>query len=549
MLQPGHILQNRYRIISLLGQGGMGAVYRAWDNRLNVAVAIKEMFPQPGLGPQALAGLRQQFRNEAQVLARLNHPNLVRVTDFFEEKGNAYLVMNFVEGESLADRIARQGALPEAQVLNWAGQLLDALAYCHNQGVIHRDIKPQNIIIRRDGRAVLVDFGLVKLWNPRDPRTQTVIRGLGTPEYAPPEQYAMGAGSTDPRSDLYSLGATLYHALTGQAPPTATDRIAYPHQLPSLRALNPAVSPQTEAVILRAMALRADQRFGSAAEMARALNRPVQQWITLAAPERPIAQPGVARRVSPSSRWLWIAVGLAGLFLLLVFFCFCVVPVIMPILIPPEWEQVVEVYPPTVTVRFAISVPPSTPAAVSSSPQPSPLPSSPPSTATRVPAAPPVPTSTLLPTPSPTCPAVEGVFAAIWSRYRDQLGCAMNPPHSSWMAQEHFERGQMFWREDNDRIAVLYNNGAWALYRDIWNEGDPEYSCPDIAPSQCPPTPRRGFGKIWCTYSAVRNGLGWATDYERGFNGLVQDFTQGTILQTDTGEVYILMGNNTWQHP
>ncbi len=95
------------------------------------------------------------------------------------------------------------------------------------------------------------------------------------------------------------------------------------------------------------------------------------------------------------------------------------------------------------------------------------------------------------------------------------------------MAQEHFEYGQMFWREDNDRITVLYNAGTWALYRDIWNEGDPEYSCPEIAPSQCPPTPRRGFGKIWCTYPAVRQRLGWATNYERGFHGTVQDFEQG----------------------
>jgi hypothetical protein len=119
-LTPGQILQNRYRIISLLGQGGMGAVYRAWDTRLSVPVAIKEMVPQPGLDSQTLAQLRQQFQREAMVLARLIHPNLVRVTDFFEEGGNAYLVMDFVEGQSLADLIAARGPLPEAQVLDWA---------------------------------------------------------------------------------------------------------------------------------------------------------------------------------------------------------------------------------------------------------------------------------------------------------------------------------------------------------------------------------------------------------------------------------------------
>ncbi len=295
MLTPGIVLQNRYRIVSLLGQGGMGAVYRAWDLRLGIPVAVKEMVPQPGIDSQTLAQLHQQFQQEAMVLARLNHPHLVRVTDFFEEFGNAYLVMDFVEGQSLADLIAARGPLPEAQVLEWARQLLDALAYCHAQGVVHRDIKPQNILLRPDGRVVLVDFGLVKLWDPRDPRTRTVVRAMGTPEYAPPEQYGV-AGHTDPRSDLYSLGATLYHALTGQAPVTATDRIAAPAVFAPPRALNPALRPQTEAAVLRAMELRQDARWGSAAEMARALG------VGGAAPvlASPPAPPPAAKPAPPS---------------------------------------------------------------------------------------------------------------------------------------------------------------------------------------------------------------------------------------------------------
>ena len=271
MLNSGTVLQNRYRIVTPLGQGGMGAVYRAGDMRLNVSVAVKEMVPQPGLDTRTLAQLRNQFHQEATVLARLVHPSLVRVTDFFEEGNNAYLVMDFIEGESLAERIARQGALPEAEVLIWARQLLDALAYCHNQGIIHRDIKPQNVIIRPDGRAVLVDFGLVKLWDPRDPRTKTVMRGMGTPEYAPPEQYEADVGHTDPRSDLYSLGATIYHALAGQAPPTATLRIASPEHFFTVRQLNPHVSAATEQAVLKAMELNRSLRWGSAFEMAAAL--------------------------------------------------------------------------------------------------------------------------------------------------------------------------------------------------------------------------------------------------------------------------------------
>jgi serine/threonine protein kinase len=315
-LTTGQTLQNRYRVVSPLGQGGMGAVYRAWDTRLNISVALKEMIPQPGLAPDVLAQLRQQFQQEAVVLARLDHPHLVNVTDFFEEEGNAYLVMQFVGGENLAQRIERQGVLPEEIVLIWAEQLLDALAYCHSQGVIHRDVKPQNVIIRPDGRAVLVDFGLVKLWDPSDPRTKTAMRGMGTPEYAPPEQYDIQMGHTDPRSDVYSLGATLYHALTGQAPPTVTQRIATRRAFQQPRTLNQRISPATEAAILRAMELTVEDRFATAQEMAAALGgqAPAPPHPT-AVPQRqrtkvmPGAQPAAPpRRRVPG--WVWMVGGI-----------------------------------------------------------------------------------------------------------------------------------------------------------------------------------------------------------------------------------------------
>lgn len=145
------------------------------------------------------------------------------------------------------------------------------------------------------------------------------------------------------------------------------------------------------------------------------------------------------------------------------------------------------------------------------------------------------------------CPAVTGPFAAIWQAEQDRLGCASNASHTSFLAQEHFERGQMFWREDTDYIFALYNNGTWASYIDIWHTGEPEYSCPDSAPTSSPPTPRLGFGKIWCFYPEVRNGLGLATDSERGFQSTVQDFEKGAILRTDTGETYMLYGDSTWR--
>jgi serine/threonine protein kinase len=324
-LEKGQLLQNRYRVESMLGQGGMGAVYKAWDARLNVPLALKEMVPQPGLDRATLNQMRQQFQQEAQILARLSHPYLVRVTDFFEESGNAYLVMDFVEGESLAEHIERSGALPEAQVLEWSYQLLDALDYCHSQGIIHRDIKPQNVIIRSNGRAVLVDFGLVKMWDPKDPRTRTAMRGMGTPEYAPPEQYDIQSGHTDPRSDIYGLGATIYHALTGYAPPTATMRIADPGLFQPPRSLSPHLSSTTESAVLRATELAVSNRFASAQEMAAALRG---QALPATAPAPTLkVQPGT--KVMPGARvatgvqpiptterkrmpvWVWVVGGLA----------------------------------------------------------------------------------------------------------------------------------------------------------------------------------------------------------------------------------------------
>jgi serine/threonine-protein kinase len=277
-LPAGEVLQERYRIASLLAEGGMAAIYRAWDSRLEVPVAVKEMKLQPGLRPEHLADLRQQFQQEAQVLARLDHPNLVRVGDFFEEQTNAYLVMDFVKGESLAERIAHEGALPEEQVLAWAEQLLDALGYCHSAGIIHRDVKPQNVIIRPDGRVELVEFGQEKLWDQSNQRTKTQMRGMGTPEYAPPEQYDTSMGYTDASSDVYGLGATLYHALAGEAPLTVTMRMAAPEEFKPLDTVAGDVSQQTADTVMRALALARSERWQSAREMAHALGVPVSAW-------------------------------------------------------------------------------------------------------------------------------------------------------------------------------------------------------------------------------------------------------------------------------
>jgi serine/threonine protein kinase len=278
-LIPGQVIKGRYRVIALLSYGGMGAVYEATDLTLNVRCALKEMVPYPGTPGTALPELREQFRQEARLLAELRYPGLPRVTDHFEEDGKAYLVMDFIYGKRLDAIITQEGRLPEDEVLAWARQLMEALTYCHEQGVIHRDVKPQNVIITPQGQVALVDFGLAKLVDPQDPRTRTVMRGLGTPEYAPPEQYDKKKGQTDARTDVYSLGATLYHALVGEAPPTVTERIVDPEGLVPPRQRRDGISEVTDHVLMKALALQPSQRFQSIAQMYEALfNSPPSQW-------------------------------------------------------------------------------------------------------------------------------------------------------------------------------------------------------------------------------------------------------------------------------
>jgi serine/threonine-protein kinase len=267
----GQTLNNRYRVIRLLGTGGMGAVYYASDPVLKRYVAIKQLLADPIAGQSAALRIQAQFQREAQILASLHHPNLPRVTDYFSEDDRHYLVMDYIEGQTLQELVrVNTDGLEESQVLDWADQLLSALEYIHAHHLIHRDIKPANIRRTPDGRIFLVDFGLVKSYDPNDPRTTAMIHGIGTPEYSPPEQYDP-ASHTDERSDIYSLGATLYHMLTGQAPVSVTRRTSDPEAFRAPRATKAGISPEVERIILRAMEMERAKRFASASNMRAAL--------------------------------------------------------------------------------------------------------------------------------------------------------------------------------------------------------------------------------------------------------------------------------------
>jgi len=276
MLAPETVLQGRYKIVRQLGQGGMGTVYEAIDQRLDTTVALKETF-------FADERLRKQFEREARLLARLHHPALPRVSDHFSEGEGQFLVMQFIPGDDLSEMmVRRQGAFPAEQVLTWADQLLDALDYLHTQDpqIVHRDIKPQNLKLTSRGQIILLDFGLAKGQSGEVSRITTAASIFGyTPNYAPLEQI-QGLG-TDSRSDLYSLAATIYHLLTGTKPPDALTRAAalvngQPDPLLSATELNPTVATEVSNVLTQAMAQNRDQRFASASEMRKVLHRTEQ---------------------------------------------------------------------------------------------------------------------------------------------------------------------------------------------------------------------------------------------------------------------------------
>ena len=214
MLKGETLLEGRYKIVKILGQGGMGAVYLAEDQRLPTQWAIKEM-KRDGLSQQELAEAAELFRTEARLLSDLRHRNLPRIVDFFQQDVQLYLVMDFIEGETLETKVLRDGPLPLPFALDLCLQISDVLDYLHTrkEAVIFRDFKPGNVMLTPQNEVKLVDFGIARIFR-QDQSTDT--RALGTPGYAAPEQY--GKGQSDPRTDLYAFGATIHHALTGRDP-------------------------------------------------------------------------------------------------------------------------------------------------------------------------------------------------------------------------------------------------------------------------------------------------------------------------------------------
>lgn len=264
-LLPGTLLQTRFRVQSVLPGGGQGTIYLAQALHLGndqcIVKELRESFADPSERQSAI----QMFQSEANILQRLNHQRIPRVMDRFEEHGKQYIVMAYVQGETLEAVLQREGSpgLPEGQVLGWVDQICEVLEYLHSQNppVIFRDLKPSNVMLGPDGNIRLIDFGISRFFKPGQ---TSDTWNLGTAGYAPPEQF--GKGQTDVRSDVYALGAMTHQLLTGRDPSITL------FQFPPLRKVNSSISSDIEAVIGKALALDPANRYQSIREMREALD-------------------------------------------------------------------------------------------------------------------------------------------------------------------------------------------------------------------------------------------------------------------------------------
>ncbi len=583
-LAQGQVLQNRYRIVKLIGQGGFGAVYRAWDLSLNHPCALKENF-------DTSTEAQRQFQREASILANLRHPHLPRVTDhFFISNLGQYLVMDFVEGQSLEEiQTQKSRPLTESEVLSSFEQVCQAVDYLHRrtQPIIHRDIKPQNIIITPENEAILVDFGISKI---HDPNLKTTSGAQAvSPGFSPIEQY--GQGRTDVRSDIYALGATLYMLLTDQLPPEAVDRLAHNAVLTPPRQLNPQISPAVEQAILKALAVQPTDRFQAVQDFQRALTG--QSVVTPVSTPQPSPFTPIQPQPSRSRYGLWAGVGLAVLLLVgggltigvMLGNSLTVPPTVAAVSTakpiqkpasqisteppPTTFSNATNPSPPTSTPLPAVSwTVTSTPLpAATWTPTPTPRPAAT-WTPTRTP-RPPTPTHTARPpTPTPTPqydgPRPPGRFGDIW----DNLGGASGPlgiPGDLILdrnySHQYFAGGFMFWWDnpsDPNYIWVVSNRGnansgtGWSRQVDTWSNSEPAYppACPD---AHEPNGPKNGFGKLWCENSQVKNILGAAIQPEFGSGdvyekAILQYFSDGVLFYVPADQkIWALMDNGSWQ--
>ena len=296
-----------YRVIEQLGSGGMATVFKAYHPSLDRYVAIKVLHPAFKADPQFF----ERFQREARIVANLEHPNIIPVYDFSEHEGEPYLVMRFIEGDTLKPEMEGQ-PMPPAEVLHLIRPVCQGLNYAHKQGVLHRDIKPSNIMITDDGSVFVTDFGLARMVQAGE-STLSQDMMVGTPQYISPEQ-AQGVSNLDQRTDIYSLGVVLYEMLTGRVPFSADTPFATVHDhiytpLPMPSSVNPDIEPDVERMLLKALAKNPDDRFATVDELLQSLEFTMGQQLTIASktkkPTKIDKPPLTEKKEGGIPWWVW----------------------------------------------------------------------------------------------------------------------------------------------------------------------------------------------------------------------------------------------------
>jgi hypothetical protein len=493
----------QYRIIERIGRGGMADVYKAFQPRLERYVAVKVLPPSLARTP----GFADRFDREARAIARLNHPNILPVYDSGQEEELSYIVMRYVEGGTLQEMLGKP--LPLSTVVEMITQVGGALDYAHQEGIIHRDVKPSNVLMDKGEWALLSDFGLAKILEAGVKLTETGV-GIGTPAYMAPE---LGKGEpADERSDLYSLGIMLYEMLTGRVPfeaktPMAVvvEHISTP--LPVPRTINPDIPEPVERVLLKTLAKDPIDRFQRVGEMVMALQKAVvgepgvTTIIPLVAEEKPPRARTITEEVEREKATK--AKGIPRKALLLRGGLIAV-----PILI-------------LAVIGLVIAN------RLGKEPGPKPL-------AVHL-------------TPFPTAPGPLEVilgFGNIWhgrSDVQNHLGQPVTSQQSIPYAHQFFVTGgYLFERLDTHQIYVLYPTNEWEVYEDDWQEGE---AVDDLTPPAEGYAPTEGFGKLWRESSVVRSDLGWGSlPRTTGTDGAVQQFVRGLMLFNglESKQIYIL---------
>jgi len=498
------------RLLEQLGSGGMATVYKAYQPSLDRYVAVKVLPPSLARTP----GFAARFRREARAIARLNHPNILPVYDSGQEGELSYIVMRYVEEGTFQEMLGEP--LPLDRVVEMITQVGGALDYAHREGIIHRDVKPSNVLMDKGEWALLADFGLAKMVESSVQLTKSGA-GMGTPAYMAPE---LGKGEpADERSDIYSLGIMLYEMLTGRVPfeaetPMAVvlEHISTP--LPVPRSINPDIPEPVEQVLLKALVKEPADRFQRMGEMVTALQKAaagepgVTVAIPLAAEERPPRAEVIAEeveRIAVPLRETEKALKVKGFSLkaLLLRGALIAVPILILIAI-----GLVAVN------RFGKRGP--QPLAVHLTP---------------------------VPTASAPLDVVLG-FGNIWhgrSDVHNHLGQPVTPQQGIPYAHQFFATGgYLFERLDTHQIYALYPTNEWEVYEDDWQEGE---DVDDLTPPAEGYAPTEGFGKLWRESPAVRSSLGWGSSPgTTGVDGAVQQFERGLMLFNglESKKIYIL---------